>query len=116
MSDDEKTNPPMASASEAPSADVLTTFKRLMTATSKAERKQLTIELALKFMSEHDPSDFQTEEAYHESFDDLIQARLAYEQAALRVGRLAAHCIQLYLSSSELTLEQAMQDSSSTLN
>ena len=98
------------------SHETLTVFQRVQQATSREERAKLMLELGARFAEDHDVSDSSATDDVHGYFEKLAQAKLAYEQAALRVGRLANECIQQYLVASNLTIEEATAEVTRSLN
>lgn len=81
-----------------PSEKLLTLFQQVQQAKSKEERRRLMVLLGEQFASEHDDSDETATDDVHGYFEEHARAKLAYEQATLRIGRLAADCIQAFLS------------------
>ena len=98
------------------SHETLATFQKLQVATSKDERLRLTLELAKRFAAEYDPSDSSATDDYHLYFEELARARLAFNQAAAKVGRLASECIKEYLSNSKVSVEEVTENASKSLN
>lgn len=95
------------------SPETLATFQKLQRATSKDERLRLTLELAQRFAAEHDPSDSSATDDYHLYFEELAKAKLAYEQAATKVGRLASECIKEFLNVQPVAVEDVAPDAAS---
>lgn len=75
------------------SQTTLDLFRQVQNAKTKEDRKRLIMELGEQFASEYDPSDESATDDYHNYFDEFVQAKLVYDQARMRVGRLAAHLI-----------------------
>lgn len=100
------------------SREVLVLFQKLQRATSKEERRQLMLELSERFASEYDSADATATDDYHVYFEALAQAKLAHEQAAMKVGRLATEVIKTYLAStsSEVPIEDVAVEQTKSLN
>lgn len=98
------------------SHETLVLFQRLQRTTAKEERIQLTLELASRFAAEYDPSDSTATDDVHGYFDELAKTKLAYEQSAMRVGRLAADCIGQFLAASNVTIEEVTDVAVKSLN
>lgn len=98
------------------SHETLTLFQRVQRATSREERTKLMVELAARFAEEHDSSDSTATDDYHVYFEEYAKAKLALEQASLRIGRLATECIKQYVSASETTIEEMTAEASRSLN
>jgi len=99
----------MSDNQNGPSHAALVLFQRLQQATTKEERTRLTRALALQFVADHDETDSSATDDYHIYFEEFAKAKLAYEQAILRVGRLASECINQYLATENTTIEEATQ-------
>lgn len=78
------------------SDEVLRQFRRLQQATSKEERQQALAALAAAAAASHDTSDESATDDYHRYFEQYAAAKLAFEQAAQRVGRLTADCLNQF--------------------
>lgn len=89
------------------SNETLVLYQRLQRCTSKEERTGLMLELAAQFVGEHDPSDSTATDDYHKYFEEYDKARMAYTQAAMKIGRLASECVKTYLATTETTIEEA---------
>lgn len=96
------------------SAEVLGIFKRLREAKTKEERNELTVALAAQFAKEHDPSDFSATDDFHVYFEEFARAKLAFDQAAARLGRLAANCIEQYHDQQPPEAVEALQAAART--
>lgn len=99
-----------------PSEKLLALFNEVRQAKTKEERRRLMVLLGEQFAAEHDDADETATDDVHKYFEDYAKARLAYEQAVMRIGRLAADCVQSYLAangaaeetSSTTTTEQSL--------
>lgn len=107
MDDDDQTGRDSADGTVPFSHETLALFQRVMRAKSKEERLPLLLALANQFAKEYDPSDPSATDDFHVYFEELAKAKLAYETASARVGRLATECIQQYLAASGTTIEEA---------
>ncbi len=85
-----------------PSEKLLDLYRQVQKAKTKEERRRLMTLLGEQFAAEHDDSDETATDDVHGYFEALAQAKLAYEQAALRVGRLAADCVSTFLKEREV--------------
>lgn len=81
-----------------PSEKLLALFNEVRQAKTKEERRRLMVLLGEQFAAEHDDADETATDDIHKYFEDYAKARLAYEQAVMRIGRLAADCVQSYLT------------------
>lgn len=75
------------------SAEVLTQFRKLQEATSKEDRRRAILALAAAAERDHDVSDETATDDYHIYFAAYVKAKLEFEQAGQRLGRLMADCI-----------------------
>lgn len=57
---------------------------------SQDERERLLVELAEEAAQTYDPTDTALADDYHQFFEDFIDARTQYFQAAFRLGRLVS--------------------------
>ena len=85
------------------SQETLALYRRVQQVCCPNHKKQLLMDLAAQFAKEHDSSDETASDDYHVYFEEYEKARLAYKQAALRVGRLAVGCIDTFLESNPST-------------
>ena len=83
------------------SSKALALFQEFSQCQSKEDRRRILIELGSQMASEHDDSDPSASDIVHEYFEEYAQAKLAFEQASLRVGRLSVTCIADFLSNHE---------------
>ena len=67
---------------------------RIHEATSPEERSNLFMALAAQFQQDHDLTDAGVDDMYHEYFEDYQRCRLEFQQAALRLGRLALNEVE----------------------
>lgn len=84
---------------------VLSIYRQLSETTDPNERYMLSRELAEIFAEDHDPTDPELTDGYHQYFEEFDQAKLEYDQAALKVARLAFQVIEQYLVHKGLTTE-----------
>jgi hypothetical protein len=68
------------------------------------DRANLMMSLAAQFLNEHDFTEAELEDGYHAYFEEYQEARLHFQQAAIRVGRLALHEIEGYCDQNSITL------------
>lgn len=59
------------------------------------KREEHMIDLAEEVLRTHDASDLEIDDEVHSYFEALTLARAQYRQAALRVGRLVSHSIEM---------------------
>jgi hypothetical protein len=83
---------------------LLRLVSQIQEAKTHDERANLMMNLASQFLNEHDFTDAELEDVYHNYFEEYQEARLRFQQAALRVGRLALHEIQGYCDQNSVTL------------
>jgi len=101
MSDEKK--PP--SDEKPPYSDTLLRLvSQIQEAKTHDEKANLMMSLAAQFLSEHDFTDAELEDTYHAYFEEYQDARLRFQQAAIRVGRLALHEIQGYCDQNSMAL------------
>jgi hypothetical protein len=82
----------------------------------RAGRLKLARSIAEAFMGDHDKTDHQATDDYHEYFEAYEEARLKYEQASLRVTRLVVHVIEGYLASNPVHREDSSEDDQAAAN
>lgn len=70
------------------SETVLGLYREILDCTDPVERRQLMVDMACEFALDVDSVDLTTPEGLHTLADDLHQKRMAFEQAALRLGRI----------------------------
>lgn len=83
---------------------VLSLVARIREANSSEERANLMMNLAAQFTSEHDPTDEMIDEELHDYVEEYQQARMRFQQSALRVGRLAMNEVQGYFAENGVPL------------
>lgn len=74
-------------------AEVLAIRRKILEVTDPDERGDLILKLAQVFDEHYDPADHEFTEQFHHIVDNYHQAYLAYNQAALRLGRVLMHVI-----------------------
>ena len=72
-------------------------FRQLTDSTDASERYLLSREMAEVFAETHDPTDHGLTDDYHQYFEEFDKAKLAYDQAALKVARVATQVIEQYM-------------------
>ena len=87
------------------SPEVLRLYQKIRRVRSQDERKRLMLELAAAFVADHDPTDDTATDTFHAYMEDYEEARLRFQQAALRVARLALDCIDTYESVNDVTID-----------
>ena len=91
-----------------PYSDAILRFvAQIKEAGSPEERANLMMGLASQFASEHDLTDSGLDDNYHSFFDEYQECRMHFQQAALRLGRLALHEVQGYFDANNLPLPTA---------
>lgn len=80
-------------------------YRQLEESTDPEERYMLSREMAEIFSADHDPTDHQLTDSYHEYFEEFDKAKLAYDQAALKVARVATQVIDQYLVSKNMSTD-----------
>jgi hypothetical protein len=104
MTDDIKGPPPLLNAPSYSNA-VLHLCQRIKDAKTPGERAELMLQLANRFYKEHDPTDAKLNDDYHEFFEDYEQARMNFQQAALRLARLAMSEVDEAFETSDVSLD-----------
>lgn len=67
---------------------VLRLYRAILTCTDPIERRQLLVDLGDEYTFDVDAVDLGTPETIHMLADDVTAKRLAFEQSALRLGRV----------------------------
>jgi len=106
MTDDTKIQPPIASPY---SKATLHLCRQIDGAKSREERAQLLLQLASRFHQEHDPTDAELNDQYHSFFEEYEHARMAFQQAAFRLARLALSEVNGAFESGRLTHEESVE-------
>ena len=65
-------------------------------------------EIAEVALHEHDFTDFSLNEEYHKFYEDFQRARNKYDEASLKLARLALNVIENYLEVNGTTVEAAI--------
>jgi hypothetical protein len=107
MTDDTK-GPPLLTAPPYSKA-VLHLCQRIQSAESTPERTELMLQLAGHFHRDHDTTDAQLNDDYHDFFEEYERARLKYQQAAMRLARLAMSEVKEACDRNEMTLTELPQ-------
>lgn len=94
------------------SPKILRLVAQIQEAPSPNDRANLLMALAAQFNEEHDPTDPNLEDGYHFYFEDYHNRRTKFQQAALRLGRLALHEVQGYLNENDLPMPVAVKGGS----
>lgn len=71
---------------------------------SPEERANLLMALAAVFAQEHDPTDEDVDDMYHNFFEEYQRSRLEFQQAAIRLGRLAMSEVSMHLQKHDIPL------------
>lgn len=88
MAEDNPESPvPMAPYSPA----LLRLYVKVQQAKTREERSCLMAALAALFFREHDITDAVLNDGYHDYFEEYDRTRLKFQQAAVRLARLAVH-------------------------
>jgi hypothetical protein len=101
---EDKNQPPVASPY---SKATLHLCRQIEEAKSKEERAQLMLQLASRYHLEHDPTDADLNDQYHSFFEEYEHARMAFQQSAFRLARLAMSEVQGAFESGRLTPEES---------
>lgn len=91
------------------SKETLALVHKIQQAKTKEERGNLMVTLANRVVAENDPTDESATDDYHAVIEEFEQARLRYQQAALRVARLTVDLVQQYASANDTTVEDVAQ-------
>lgn len=79
------------------SSELLRLYNQFQTAPSKEARIDVLVQFATQFSAEHDITDPCANENFHSIVEDFDNARAAYIQAALRLGRFGVEFVQQVL-------------------
>jgi len=82
---------------------------KIQQAKTKEERGNLMVALANRIATENDSTDETATDDYHDVIDDFCQARLRYQQSALRVARLTVDLVQRYADAKDTTVEKVTE-------
>ncbi len=108
--EDEDFAPESESRSPLPFSDeVLRLVQQIKSTRTKSERMGLMAELALTFAEEHDETDESATDLYHDFIDEYRQAQVSYQQAALRLARLAVQCVDVVLDENQTSIEEVIE-------
>lgn len=108
--EDEDLAPESSDSSPLPFSDeVLRLVQQIKTTRPKSERMNLMAELALIFADEHDETDEAASDIYHDFIDEYRQAQVSYQQAALRLARLAVQCVDAVLEESQTSIDEIIE-------
>jgi len=69
-------------------------YVKVKQAKNSQERGNLMTALASQFCREHDITDSGLNDGYHDYFEEFERARLKFQQASVRLARLAMHEIE----------------------
>lgn len=69
-------------------------FVKVKQAETREQRGNLMTALATQFCREHDITDPKLNDGYHDYFEEFERTRLKFQQAAIRLARLAMHEIE----------------------
>jgi len=90
MAENDPKSPPTAPYSSA----FLRLYVKVRQAKTREERGNLMTALASQFHREHDITDEKLNDGYHDYFEEFEEARLKFQQAAIRLARLAMHEVE----------------------
>lgn len=98
------------------SDEVLRLYHQATSAKSREQRTEALLELAKVFADEHDLTDITATDDWHSYIEEYIQAKLAFEQTALRLGRLAVNTLEVHFQENDVSDEQVAERGSQSLN
>ena len=78
------------------SPEVMDQYLSFTHAATAEKRTVAAMQLAESFYDNHDLTDMNASEGYHDFFEKYEQARLDYQQASLKLSRLAVRIIEEY--------------------
>lgn len=84
---------------------LISLYRQFEEATDQEDRYMLAREIAEVFSEDHDPTDYELNDSYHEYFEEFDKAKLAYDQAALKVARVATQVVKHHLLANDLSVE-----------
>lgn len=113
---DENTLPDVDAVQELPFSQELIELYQQWQNLSKDERMSLSLEMAMVFCAEHDPTDEGFSDEYHSYFEDFLEAQLRFETEAMRLSRLAVQRISEHLESHNIDLNQVYVEKPPTSN
>lgn len=105
MPSDAKGSPSLLNAPPYSKA-VLRLCQRIKDCKSREERTQLMVQLAKRFHQEHDATDTILNDQYHDFFEEYERAQLQFQQAALRLARLALSEVDETFDANDLTIDE----------
>lgn len=98
------------------SDEMLRLFHRATEARTREERTEALLELAERFSTEHDETDFTATDDWHAYIEEYIRAKLAFRQAALRLGRLAVNTLEVHFEENDISSEEVARRGHRSLN
>ena len=87
---------------------LLKLFQQFKECKDPYDRAAIANEIAEVSLNEHDFTDPNMNDSYHQYFEEFQRARDEYDRASLKVARLTVNVIEEYLNSKELTVEAAL--------
>jgi len=94
--------------SQSVSNRMLKLFQQYKETDDPFDKAGIANEIAEVALHEHDFTDFALNEGYHKYYEDFQQARNKYDEASLKLARLALNVIEGYLEVHEMTVEAAI--------
>lgn len=98
------------------SDNVLRLYRQARDASTKEERTAAMMELARLFAVEHDLTDFTATDDWHIYIEEFEKAKLAFEQAGLRLSRLVAHTLDEMMEENEVSADEIEARATRSLN
>lgn len=102
---------PDSDSPKSPYSEVLLRLvSQIQEAKSPDEKANLMMALASQFLNEHDFTNYELDDNYHAYFEEYQQSRIQFQQAAIRVGRLALHEIQGYCDQNNIPISRSFRN------
>jgi len=95
---------------------LLKLYQQFSEAETKEARLALIQEISAQFVAEHDITDININDDYHEYFEEYAAAKLSFEQAQTKLARVAVHVLDEYVTSNEINIDTMTAANTTTTN
>lgn len=92
------------------SRPLMALYRKVRAAKDQDERTTAMMALARRFAAEHDALDYELSEDFHEFVEAYERSRLAHQQTALRLARLAVNVMEECLKEAAVPLDDPDPD------